>query len=206
MNFSPNHIYNFNPLPQGSTSVKVFEEQVKLLLNSSRPVSEIMNNLSGNRVMIINDLELWWERSESGFEIIDKIMELISRFGNKWFFIVNLNVFSFSFIKKIKSFEHYFLKIVRCEPFDAEELKDIILKRHHASGMKFILNKAPEDQISELKLARLFNKYFDFSNGNIGAALNGWIKSIQSVEDNIIYTKYPQIVMIPFISKSLMTG
>ncbi|MDP2362494.1 MAG: hypothetical protein Q8M94_01860, partial [Ignavibacteria bacterium] len=125
-----------------------------------------------------------------GFKIIDRISNLIDTYGDKWFFIINANIHSYHFIKKIKSIDHYFLNIVTCEPHDAEDLKNIILTRHKASGMNFYIDGEP---LSEIKQARLFNAYFNYSNGNLGTALHGWITSIKKVEQNNLHIGFPAL-------------
>jgi len=46
--------------------------------------------------------------------------------------------------------------------------------------MKFSLGKKHEDVLSEIRLAGLFNKYFNYSKGNPGTALYAWISHIKS--------------------------
>ena len=82
------------------------------------------------------------------------------------------------------------MNIVNCEPYDAEDLKNIILLRHKASGMNFYFDG---EEASELKQARLFNAYFNYSNGNLGTALHGWINSIKKVEQNNLHIGFPII-------------
>ncbi|MFH1321856.1 MAG: hypothetical protein ABII90_14545 [Bacteroidota bacterium] len=148
--------------------------------------------LPQNCAVIINDLELWWERSKNGFDIINSIVNLINDYGNKCFFIINVNSHSFRFINHIQPIDNYFLSIIECEPFNAEELKDIILFRHKSTGLKFELDspqnghsslggKCNESNISGWRQARLFSKYFNYSRGNVGVALQAWISNIKKV-------------------------
>ena len=57
----------------------------------------------------------------------------------------------------------YFISAIHCQPFDAEEIQEAILLRHRSSGFKFELDKQGEDEISNLRLANLFNSHFDIS-------------------------------------------
>ena len=156
-NFGSGNFYFLNPEPGGSIDLELFESKLQRALNSEMNLDDTLNRAAKKSAIIINDLELWWQRSDDGFKIIDRISDLIDTYGNKWFFIVNANIHSYHFIKKIKPIDQHFLNIVNCEPYDAEDLKNIILLRHKASGMNFYIDG---EEPSELKQARLFNALF----------------------------------------------
>lgn len=189
-NFGAGNFFYLNPEPGGSINLEQFESKMQKALASEMNIDDKLHRTAKKSVMIINDLELWWERSENGFQIIDRITELINTYGHKWFFIITANIHSYSFVRKIKPIDHHFLNIVSCEPYDAESLKDIVLLRHKASGMRFTING---EELSELKLARLFNAYFNYSNGNLGTALNGWVCHIKKNEGNILSVGFPTL-------------
>lgn len=189
-NFGLGNFFFLNPEHGGSIDLELFNSKLQAALKSEMNLEETLGRATKNSAIIINDCELWWQRSDDGFRIIDKITEMIEIYGNKWFFILNINIHSYHFIKKIKPIDQYFLNIVSCEPYDAEDLKNIIMLRHKASGMNFYLDgKEP----SELKQASLFNAYFNYSNGNLGTALRGWINSIKKVEGSTLHVSFPTI-------------
>ncbi len=189
-NFGLGNFYSLNPEHGGSIDMELFNSKLQAALKSEMNLDETLSSATKISAIIINDCELWWQRSDDGFRIIDRITELIEIYGNRWFFILNMNIHSYHFIKKIKPIDQYFFNIVSCEPYDAEDLKNIILLRHKASGINFYLDgKEP----SELKQAGLFNAYFNYSNGNLGTALRGWINSIKKVEGNIVHISFPTI-------------
>ena len=150
------------------------------------------NNFPSNSVLIIHDLELWWERSKEGFKVIDEIISLVDTLSSKCFFIINCNIHSYNYINRLKSIDEVFIKAIECQPFDAQDIQEIILLRHSSTGLKFQLDKKDEDQISNFKLARLFNSYFNISNGNIGYALYYWISNITNIEKNTFQIRFPQ--------------
>lgn len=188
-NFGAGNFFYLSPEPGGSINTALFESKMQKAINSETNLEDKLQRATKKSAIIINDLELWWERSENGFQIIDRISELINSYGNKWFFIINANIHSYKLIKKIKSIDHHFLNIVTCEPYDAENLKDIILLRHKASGIRFTVDG---EELSELKLARLFNAYFNYSSGNLGTALHGWVSNIKKNNDNILKVSFPK--------------
>jgi hypothetical protein len=79
-----------------------------------------------------------------------------------------------------------------CKPFDAEDIQKAILLRHKSSGLKFEIQSLSEDRFSNLKMARLFNAYFDISDGNIGCALHYWISNISGIRQDVLTMRRPE--------------
>ncbi|MFH1319586.1 MAG: hypothetical protein ABII90_02905 [Bacteroidota bacterium] len=185
-------IYTVNPVYQGSVDPEVFKETLQKSLNLYGSYEEIFNGIPKNSIVIIDDLELWWEKSPGGFKVIDIITGLIEQFNNKCLFIINSNIHSFNFMTRIRKFENFILNIVECESFNAEQLKDIILFRHQSGGIKFMLNDKIQDRFRSLDHARLFSRYFNYSKGNVGVALQAWMANITGFDNNIISMKPPK--------------
>ncbi|MCB9207612.1 MAG: amino acid permease [Ignavibacteriales bacterium] len=190
--FNPNNIFEINAIESGSINFAEFEKQLSLSLKQDGDSKTLLNSLSSESIIIINDLELWWERSNSGFTVIKEILNLVETFSSKIFFIVNVNQYAFQLINKILPIENIFINAVHCQPFDSEEIKEAILLRHKSSGLKFELNNQMEDQLSNFKLANLFNSYFEISNGNIGTAIFTWIRQISKYYDQEITINKPE--------------
>ena len=148
--------------------------------------------LTIDSIFIFDNLELWWERTKNGFKVIDEIMNLIQNYSNNFIFLINCNIHTFNLMNQIKPIADNFISIINCEPFDAEKIKDVILLRHQSSGMKFKFNKKTEENVNQLKLAGLFNKYFEYSQGNIGVALNAWVSNIEKIRFREITIKKPK--------------
>ncbi|MDX1372555.1 MAG: hypothetical protein R3321_08790, partial [Nitrososphaeraceae archaeon] len=189
--FNKNRIYILKAGKEATSNIEIFEESVRNSFGINGSVEEIFQSIPPNSVVIINDLELWWNRSEDGFNVIDMILNLISKYSGRILFIVNCSVQSFRLINQIKRINDLFISIIHCEPFDAEDLKNIIILRHSSSGMKFKLGGSEEDSLSELSKATLFNSYFNYSKGNVGVALNTWLNHIINVDENVITITSP---------------
>lgn len=195
--FRKENIFTVNPPPGGSIEAAAFRESVLAALRANGlylrgKLSQVFNALPQNSVMIFNDLEMWWERSAEGFQVIDDIIELINNFSHKCFFMVNTNLGSYLLMNKIQQMEDNFLGIIECRPFDAEELKDIILLRHRSTGLAMELRGIAEDDLSEWRMARLFNSFFDYSRGNVGVALQSWINHIEKVVQEHLVMREPE--------------
>ena len=66
----------------------------------------------------------------------------------------------------------------------AEELGEVIMLRHGSTGLKFELNGKDEDDLGNLKMARLFSRHFEYSGGSVGPALRSWITHIRTKAAN----------------------
>jgi len=190
--FKKEKIFPLFPSYSGSASVEVFVKELSKITNTRGDIDEIMESLPPGSVFIINDLELWWDHSMQGWEVIRLIKTLIGDYSNRFIFVVNVNPYAFDLMNKMLDLQEVFLSIIPLTPFDSKEIRELIIRRHHSSGMKFIMGRQEEDDFSGIKLAALFNKYFNFSEGNPGAALNSWLSNIVKVSDKKIYIRPPQ--------------
>jgi amino acid transporter len=191
--FAKERIFNVTPPDEGSTRLEVFERSIKKSLRYYGALESAFDHLEPDSVLLFNDAELWWERSENGFEVLDNLMELIDRYSHKCLFIVNMSSYSYQLINKISRIEDAFFKVIKTSPFNAAELKDVILARHGTSRLKFEIDGRSEDELSKWNQAKLFTNYFDTAGGSVGVALQQWISNINSISDQgVIQMHYPK--------------
>ncbi len=193
MFFNGEYFVKIRPPREGSLNLKIFKNELKKAFGTNNKISSILQNLPHSQFIFIDDLELWWKRTNNGFRIVDYIIKLIYKYGNRHLFVLACNTHTYNFINKYKRFDHCFNSVIECEPFDAEMIKNAIIKRHRAGGLKFKLNKKHEDNISRLRLAAFFDSIFNYSSGNIGTAINAKNTFIEKFKNNIIYIKQPVI-------------
>jgi hypothetical protein len=55
--------------------------------------------------------------------------------------------------------------------------------------MALMVDGRTTEGLADLRLARFFNQLFDRTHGNVGEALQSWISSIESVEDEEIHVR-----------------
>lgn len=173
----------------GSVSTAMFKSHIQKATNVFGSYDEIFNTIPEQSVLIIDDLELWWEMGET--KVIDQLLYLIENYSSKCFFIINLNLDSFKEIAGYKAFDSYFLRIIDLKPFDAEGLKQIVLKRHQASGMNIRLAESNAAKVSSWQYAKVFNKIFELSKGNAGIALRTWISNLELLDDKTLQIAVP---------------
>ncbi|MBN1292060.1 MAG: amino acid permease [Candidatus Latescibacteria bacterium] len=189
--FERQNIYQVFPPESGSIDPAEFRKRLAEAVQLNGDYDTLFNALPKKSVIIFHDLELWWERSPDGFAVIDELTDLIGRYGDSCFFIVNAGTYGFNFINRLKSVENTFIGAIKCQQFDSEELQKAILLRHRSSGLTFELDNHAEGNVSKLHLARLFNKYFDITDGNIGQAMHYWISNIKRVQSHMLYITTP---------------
>jgi amino acid transporter len=191
--FKKEKVYHLSPVYTGSVKVSDFVTELSKVTNTPGNLHEIMESLPQGCVFIIHDLELWWERSVHGWEVVKLLISLINDYSLRFLFVVNMNPYAFDLMNKIVNLQDAFISVIPLRPFDSKEIQEIIIRRHHSSGLEFVLNTRAEDDLSEIRIASLFNKYFNYSEGNPGTALKAWLGNIVRVSEKKIYIKPPQI-------------
>jgi amino acid transporter len=192
--FKKEKVFHLFPVYSGSVRVPDFIEELKKVTNSYGSLKEIMESLPSKSVIIIHDLELWWDRSSGGWEVITLLTGLINDYSDRVLFIVNMNPYAFDLMNRMINIQALFVSVIPLRPFDSREIQDIIIRRHRSSGLRFVLNGRDEEEMSEIRMASLFNKYFNYSEGNPGNALKAWLANIIKVSEKKIFIKVPELL------------
>jgi amino acid transporter len=190
--FKKSNIFWVTPPLNGSAQVPDLLTAFRKVVGSNDDFDEIFNKLPYESIVIINDLELWWERSNNGYQVLEKLIELIHNFGKKVFFVLNCNIYSFNIINSAFPMEDAFLSIIDCENFNTYQLQNLILKRHKSSGIKLQYKDHDEEDLSQLSLSILFNTYFNLCQGNPGIAINTWKANIIKADSESVRIKKPK--------------
>jgi amino acid transporter len=174
-------IHRVMPPRHGTTHPAALTEALQNATRVDGTDEELLGHLGDGTVIVIDDLELWWERSESGFGVVDRVAELVERFGDRILFVVAMSSQAFSFINRFRALGDDALAVLECTPVPAEDLQSIVMLRHGSTGLKFVLGGKEEAELSDLRMARLFSKHFDYSGGQVGAALRSWVTHVRKV-------------------------
>lgn len=186
-------IYYINNLPAGSCVIDEFDKSLQEATGMEGDATSIFNKLPKDAFIIIDNLELWWERNEKGNAVIEYISNLISNFGSKFIFLLTVNSESYSTINQIVNIDQYFVNTIELKPFNSALLQKIIMFRHSSSGFDLKILDKPDHNVNNSDLAKLFSKHFSISEGNIGTALLSWISNIVEVKDKVITVKMPKV-------------
>lgn len=184
-----NPVYTIQPPIGGTTNADDFLSALNEATNQKGSSEEILGSLEIHSVILLDDLELWWEKSDCGGEILEFIFNLISKFNSRIIFILSANTASLEVIRKQFQIDYLFIQSIGLNPMNSGALEDIILFRHRTSGFDLQIDKSSVKGINMSVQAKIFNRIFRFSRGNSGAALHCWVASIIGFKDEVITVK-----------------
>jgi hypothetical protein len=158
----------------------------------------ILNQLKKSRVFIFNDIERWWTRSTNGSKSLDYLAELIEKVGNKHFFILNSNKYSYQIIKETTQLEKKLLATIIVRPSSSYELKNIVFNRHKIGGAEVYYRKDLVRQSN--KITELIHEIHGQSMGNVGVALHLWLTGIRLSDAGELRIGKPKVLPFPSIN------
>lgn len=188
--FNPDKVHFVKGPKSSQASILEFRNAlIRALRVQAQNIDDLFNALPAGKAIVIHDLELWWERKPGGLQVIDQIKDLIDKYGRKVLFIINVNEYALKVIDKATGLLNYSLATMVCKPFDARQMREIIMLRHAAGGLKFVYNKKEETKLTALDYASIFNRYFDQSFGNPGLLISLWLASIKKITARTLIMK-----------------
>ncbi|HEX6134350.1 MAG TPA: amino acid permease [Longimicrobiales bacterium] len=180
--FEPAMIHRITPPRERSTRPELLLNRIAETVGAPAGAADPLLTVPSGSVIILDDLDRWWERETDGYGALDAALELMERHAGRCLFIASADVHAFRFIELVRPIRSRALAVVECRPFSAREIGDVIELRHGSTGLVFQLDGTDEDRLSRVARARLFHQFFEYAGGNIGAALHGWIAHITAVD------------------------
>ncbi|MDX9748330.1 MAG: amino acid permease [Paludibacter sp.] len=174
-----------------SADVQEFDNQLKKQVGGKGSLERQLDGMKGKNVVLVDDLELWWERRPGGTRVVERIVELNRLYENRLLIIVTINRYALKVLEQLTKLNSRVSELIFCQPFNAGELKEMILTRHQAGGMSFVLDNREEDEFSNWAYARYFNQLFNCTGGNPGLAAQRWLSGIQTVNGMVIGIQHP---------------
>ena len=184
-------LYVIKPPVKPFLSLKDFNKTIDDVINVKNFTFKKFLKIKPGSILLFDALELWWENSEKGYEIIEKLKYLIQTYGTRFIFIVNINLFSLKQLNKNSEFESYFLDIIECKPFSINDISNAILKRHLAGGIPYFYKNKHQNRMKSYETEKIFDDYNSYTNGNIGLAIFTWISRISDYKEGIIRINSP---------------
>jgi len=175
-------IVRVTPPSGGSCDPAVFRRALQVDLKRRGSIEDLVGSLDPGSVVVMVDAQLWWERSAEGTAVLERISDLVERFGDRVLFVIEMASPTLRFLQQYSAFGLGSLDTIECGPVDARTLKEIVLQRHASTGLRFSLDGRRDDELSDLAVAQLFTRHFDHTGGNIAAALQSWLAHIEHVE------------------------
>lgn len=176
----------------GSIDPQEFKRALEKAVEVSASYKSIFSRLPEHSTLVIDDLELWWQRSERGIAVIDVVLDLIAHYGHRCLFLLSVGGHALSLLNRLRPLADSALTVLECTPMDAEALGAIITLRHGSTGVKFSLGGKDESELSQWQLARLFSHHFNYSRGSVGVALTSWLAHVDEASKNTLSIRLPQ--------------
>lgn len=184
--FDRESVWRIRPPMDCSSDIAGFDSQLKELAGGKGTLERRLDLLTAKKVVLVDDLEVWWERRPQGTQVVERILELVRLYGAHLLFVVTINRHALRVLEQLTNLNSWVNELIYCQPFDAKELKEMILTRHQAGGMSFVLDGKEEEEFSNWGFARYFNHLFNCTGGNPGEAVYRWLCGIRSVDGNRI--------------------
>jgi hypothetical protein len=190
--FDPARTFAVHPPEGGSIDPDRFRRALEAALGVAPPIEQGLRSLPAGSVVVVHDLELWFERHSGGLEVIDALAELVDTHGSRVLFLVTCNEYTFDLFRRLGRLDDQLMATVHCQPLDAGSLRRAVMERHEAAGLALRLVDQPDVEPGEFALARLFSGLFEASGGYLGPALQAWIGHIHHVDDEAVVLARPR--------------
>jgi Kef-type K+ transport system membrane component KefB/DNA-binding TFAR19-related protein (PDSD5 family) len=155
-----------------------------------------LGEMPGRPVMVIEDAHHIHLRAIGGYEALRALRRLIARTSHRVFWLVSIRRYAWQYLDSIERISEVFTFVVNTENLTAEEMSEVIARRHAVSGFELDFlpdpmlaergryRRAPHTEQQRLARAAYFDALGRASEGNILAGLFYWMRSIAEVQDN----------------------
>ncbi len=185
-----------------SLPIDILESQIIGMKRTGKP-----------RVLVIDRFEHLLLCAPGGQNLIERVLIFMSRTDNLIYWVINVGIHAWHFLEKTMSPSSGFISAYNVTNLNRQALEDIILKRHHRSGMTlhFRANTASKSifdfsrRNSEKNLQEMYrNAFFDrlhrLSGQNIILALLYWLRSVEfDSEKDILFVNAIEQINFSFL-------
>ncbi|MCB9284703.1 MAG: amino acid permease [Lewinellaceae bacterium] len=193
----PGTAYYILPPKDTATEASDLRKAFQMACDAKGPVQTLLKTLPAGSVFVVDDLERWWFRGQNSHGAIDALASLILEFGTRHFFILNANLHAYSGLQAFTAIQKCILQTLFLGPLTRRELQEVILFRHKTGGMKLSYRDRTERKLSATRLIPLFKKLHRYSEGNVGAALQTWLRSMSGMDEDTLILSEPVRLEFP---------
>jgi amino acid transporter len=198
-------VYILQNAPGGSYKINILHNQLEKASLIYKNTDEILGSIakSNSSVVIIEDLELWWVRSNNvENSAIKEIIRWVKLYGDRILFVLTANIYSYKVLNSIFLLDGLICETITLGPMDPVNLAEVIIKRHNSANYKVKMNgKILEQTIYSRDFAKLMISYSTFSKGYPGNLLQFWINNIITIHENIVEVRMPLLPDIGRLEK-----
>jgi hypothetical protein len=198
---SESEVVKIYPPVSGSTSLIDLKRTLERLSGIDGQGKSVLKSSELGTIFLFEDIELWWNRSETKSMTIRHIVDLVNNVNFKGRIILTCNPFAFKLMERQGLLSDLTLPRITMLPMSKASLKNILLEKHTAGGLILKVNGRTEDEYSNKKLLKILDRCHENSSGLIGVALHQWINSIDNIHDEIISISFPSMPPFPQIEE-----
>lgn len=170
-------------------------------ISTMEELIEAINRKKKRIVVVLENIQNCYIRNISGFEAIEHLLYLISETNKNILWVVSSTRYGWMFLDKVLNVADYFTHLVQTDTLTADQIEELILKRHTSSGyqLTFIPDEAAkssrnyrkilddEEEKQQFLKKRYFEKLSKLSEGNPSIAMIYWIRSIKEYDETHFY-------------------
>jgi hypothetical protein len=146
-----------------------------------------------SRIVLLDDCHNAFTRQIEGFDSLETLLDIVNLCDGEHFFVLTFNKFTWNYVNRIDSREHYFGQVVRLTPFSEAELEELIESRNAFTAFAPSFAGLVHDQINHedyfFEIVKTANGYFrylhEFSGGNPRIAMLYWLRSLRRRRDDL---------------------
>jgi len=156
-----------------------------------------LKQLSGRRVVVVDNIHDMYIRNMHGFEALETFLLIVSQTKAHILWAVTASRYAWCYLDKVLNVSDYFSHISVCDALDGEQISQLILSRHKASGYE--LEFVADEDISSSRLYKkhlgerealqnylqkiFFRNLADVARGNASVAMSFWLRSIKEFDE-----------------------
>jgi hypothetical protein len=182
-------------IAQISTALKISD------IEDTKELIEAIRRKKKRVVVVLENIQDCYIRNISGFEGIEELLYLISETNKEILWTVSCTRYGWMFLDKVVNISNYFTHSAESDNLSADQIQELILRRHNASGydLKFLpdelskksrafkKNLDDEEKSQEYLRNTYFEKLSKLSEGNPSTAMIYWIRSIREYDETHFY-------------------
>jgi hypothetical protein len=159
-------------------------------------LERVIHEFPTRLVIVFEDMQRLFLRTLSGFDTINKLLQLIVRTNEKAYWLSTCTLFAWDYLKKVISIEDYFAHIIVLDKLTDEQIIEIIKIRNKISGVQIEFDPKESDlknkkfrqrslaEQQTLLARRYFRSLSEYAESNISLALIFWLISTREFKSN----------------------
>jgi solute carrier family 12 sodium/potassium/chloride transporter 2 len=173
-------------------TIKVLNHTFASATGKSGDVEQCLFSMAPDSIIIINDIEVWWDRNLEK-DALSILIKMLSKFYKKHTFILNVNLHAMEALSKHRALKELITTTIVLPLVSKDAMRTIILERHRVGGLDLSF-RGDDNKLEGKYFNQLMNKIHSESEGNIGLGLQIWLRQIESFTENKIYlAEHPKL-------------